>query len=620
MDLYKSIKNNQQFCLTEDNNNIPSNNINTDMFTNYNNNINLNDIINYNRMIANIQKNNSLYINNDDNNNLLSDLIKNNSNNYINLMNYINNNSINRKIKYDLNENNELNNINKINIYKVYNINNINEINNINIFTYFNNIININKNQINTSNLNHNFNYYNYLNQINNSNIINTQINNNINNINNINNMNISQNSQNENNLNENYYKTNDIYNNNFQNLTKNINNKNIFKLLNTDNNSMHNNDLNKDIKDFIKFLNNLANPLVISLCKPKSISEIQKKLLNSNNICKVLLIKLLSQKGLSIIMKNTYGNYFFQQLIKGAEKNIISIIISYISNDFIDISKDPSGTFSIQALLNEISSVKEVKEILNYIEDHELEMAFNKNATYVLQKIVLLFPDIHRINLNKIILNNFKELCIDGNGICLIKNFIKTNTLINNKIRIMEEISKNFVILAQNPFGNYGIQLLMEVWEENELGIIKKKIMDNIFKLSLQQFSSNVVEKAIEIFDDKTKEKLIKKLCFENHIIILLKNKFGKFVLDKAINHMKMNLKNEFEIYLINNIINNNVFNHKEKNKIKRLVMKLKNNNLQNDYIFEFNKEICVKGNDLGNIYNNNYIKEYNHNLDNDK
>ena len=474
-ELSKSIKNNQQFYLTEDNNNIPSNNINTDMYTNYNNNINLNDIINYNRMIANIQKNNSLYINNDDNNNLLSDLIKNNNNNCINLMNYINNNSINRKIKYDLNENNELNNINKINIYKVYNINNINEINNINIFTYFNNIININKNQINTSNLNHNFNYYNYLNQINNSNIINTQINNNINNINNINNMNISQNSQNENNLNENYYKTNDIYNNNFQNLTKNINNKNIFKLLNTDNNSMHNNDLNKDIKDFIKFLNNLTNPLVISLCKPKSISEIQKKLSNSNNECKILLIKLLNQKGLPIIMKNTYGNYFFQQLIKGAEKNIISIIISYISNDFIDISKDPSGTFSIQALLNEISSVKEVKEILNYIEDHELEMAFNKNATYVLQKIVLLFPDIHRINLNKIILNNFKELCIDSNGIYLIKNFIKTNTLINNKIRIMEEISKNFVILAQNPFGNYGIQLLMEVWEENELGIIKK-------------------------------------------------------------------------------------------------------------------------------------------------
>lgn len=151
------------------------------------------------------------------------------------------------------------------------------------------------------------------------------------------------------------------------------------------------------------------------------------------------------------------------------------------------------------------------------------------KNATHVLQKIILLFPDNHRAYLNEIILNNFINLCLDPNGICLIKIFIKTNTLIYNKKRINENIINNFVILAESPFGNYGIQYLMEIWSNNELMGIKDKILENIYQLSLQQFSSNVVEKAIEIFEEDIKIKMIRKLCFENNFTISLLKQIWK-------------------------------------------------------------------------------------------
>ena len=236
--------------------------------------------------------------------------------------------------------------------------------------------------------------------------------------------------------------------------------------------------------------------------------------------------------------------------------------------------------------------------------------MAYDKNATYVLQKIVLLFPVIHRIYLNEIILNNFKDLCIDSNGICLIKNFIKTNTLLNNKKRINNEIVKNFLILAENPFGNYGIQYLIENWNKNELNDIKLKIIESLYQLSIQQYSSNVVEKAIEIFDDETREIIIKKIFFNDNFIILLKKKFGRFVLQKAISYMEMNLKKNLEIFLMNNI-NNNIYSHKDKNKVKKFLMKIKNNYYQNNnYNFNFNKKFLVRNN-LGNIcnYNNNDI-----------
>ena len=576
---YKDIVRNNNNIILSDNNIIDYNLFKFNNFVSHN-------ISNFNN-ISNQINDNQIDINNYFSaNNLFYSLNQNLNGNNINLIQYNNNKINNFNFFPNLNQINNINMGNSININAFHSINNINNISNM----INNKILSVPK-DINNTNLYNNFNFNNSSNQI-------SELNNQ-NQIYNINGIHLLQSNIIKNNSNN-----NNFINENLNNSFKNKNN-------NKDTGLTEYNDTNNNIdinyaEDFMKYIKSLSMPLVNFLCSPKGTLEIQKKLGKSNNNeCKIILVKLLDKEGLTAIMKNTYGNYFFQQMIKNEEEIIISLIISYISQNFIEISKDSSGTFSIQALLNEVSSIKEIQEILKCIKNHEMEMAFNKNATYVLQKIVLLFPDIHRIYLNEIILNNFKELCLDCNGICLIKNFIKTNTLINNKKRINEEISKNFVILAESPFGNYGIQYIMENWNKNELNDIKKKIIDNLYKLSIQQFSSNVVEKGIEIFDEDSRDKIIKKLCFEGNFIILLKNKFGRFVLNKAINYMKTDLKNEFEVYLINNI-NNNVYCHKDKNKVKKFLMKINSNNL-NDFNFYLNKEYMVRNN-MSNICNYNY------------
>jgi hypothetical protein len=155
---------------------------------------------------------------------------------------------------------------------------------------------------------------------------------------------------------------------------------------------------------------------------------------------------------------------------------------------------------------------------------------------------------------------------------------------------------------LAENPYGNYGIQYLMENWNINDLNDIKNKIMENIHKLSIQQFSSNVVEKAFEVFDEHIKERMIKKIIFESNFIVILKNKFGRFVLNKAINYMKDDSKKMFEIFLLNNI-NNNIYSNKDKNKVRSFLMKNNDktvlnkeyvrNNMGNNCIYNINNSI---------------------------
>ena len=501
-------------------------------------------------------------VNYNDCNNLYNNNIKDNNNRnsinnrlYIQNQNY--NNSFNLNSTYQQNKNNII-----FNFENNKNNNNF-QMNNINSNTFpKGNIIN------------------NYFNNINNINIIQNNF---IENLNILNNLRKNQNAF----IYENYMKN---QNNNFNNFP--------FQ--------------DKNINDFIKYINSLPMPLVNFLCTPKGTLEIQKKLEKLSKEYKVLLVNILKKQGLYIIMKNTYGNYFFQQLIKNNDKVLISLIISYISENLVDISKDFQGTFSIQALLDEISTYEEEQNILNCIKKYEMEMAFNKNATHVLQKIVLLFPDIHRVFLNEIILDNFIALSLDSNGICLIKIFIKTNTLIGDKKRINEKIVNNFVILSESPFGNYGVQYLMEIWDENDLKDVKNKILENLYELSLQQFSSNVIEKAIEIFTEENRTKILKKLCFENNFVLtLVNNKFGKFVLNKAIKYMQKDLLNKFQNNL-NNEINKDILKTKDKNKFKKLLTRIKSCRKKDIYFDDKNKNFYNSNSSFNNDEKDN-INNYN-------
>ena len=370
---------------------------------------------------------------------------------------------------------------------------------------------------------------------------------------------------------------------NNFRNVNDiNINCINIIKNKTNQINSYNQQDKKITLEEFVKYINGISMPVIDFVCNSKGALELQKILEKAGFDVKLYFITILKREGLTVIMKNIHGNYFFQKLIKDSSEKIISSIVLYIIEDFIDISKDDSGTFSIQALLNEISSVNDINKILQKIKGHEIEMIYNKNATYVVQKIVLKFPDFLRKDLNEIILQNFSKLCLDVNGICLVKNFIRTNTIENDKQLMNIIVTNNFVLLAQSPFGNYAIQFLLEKLNSNELNELFGVLNENIYKLSVQQFSSNVVEKALEKMDEITREKILDKLFFQGKFIILLKNKFGKFVISKAVSYMPQELKTKFEFELVNNI-NKGIYNHKDKNRVKKFMAKMQNNSNNN-------------------------------------
>jgi hypothetical protein len=67
----------------------------------------------------------------------------------------------------------------------------------------------------------------------------------------------------------------------------------------------------------------------------------------------------------------------------------------------------------------------------------------------------------------------------------------------------LLDHISKNALEIVQNPFGNYIIQHILDEWGPEIIKEVINVIIANIISLSMQKFSSNVVEKCFDLVDN---------------------------------------------------------------------------------------------------------------------
>lgn len=297
-------------------------------------------------------------------------------------------------------------------------------------------------------------------------------------------------------------------------------------------------------IEDFSRYLSSLPCQPYEYVCTQKGAKEIQKNLSKFHLECKTILINILSSY-LPIIMTNIYGNYFIQEFIKTCNDSQIILILNYISRNFVEIAQDYSGTHVLQAIIDKArNNIVEEQLILNSIIGKEMSMAFNSNATHVLQKIITTIPEERRQNLNEILFQNLHQLCFDSNGICLVKKMIKETKSQENKNKITMIITEKCVEISKNPFGNYVIQYLFEEWELYQIYPMINILIENICKLSIQKYSSNVSEKLIELVDDSQKIIIFSKLFGERDLVSVLKSKYGRFVLQKAVKIMQNSQK----------------------------------------------------------------------------
>ena len=252
-----------------------------------------------------------------------------------------------------------------------------------------------------------------------------------------------------------------------------------------------------------------------------------------------------------SSIIRNKNGNYFISDLLKVCTKEQRIEILKEIGKNISDDCIDEYGTHPIQTLIELANSEEEYKLLLHYFSDFNkiLKATLDQNGTYVIQKLIVHIPEKNRMDFNLIFVKFICILAMDMYGVCTAIKFINytKNEIIEKQL--LNIILTNFVNIAENQYGNYLIQNIMEKWWNTNKGIFLKKIcMEKFHKLARNHYSSYVCDIFLKLSNLQDKKLLMTMLINCKMIGSFDNNNCGKIIMNKLMNGLKQQGINNVE------------------------------------------------------------------------
>ena len=311
------------------------------------------------------------------------------------------------------------------------------------------------------------------------------------------------------------------------------------------------------------KILNKIQkiDSLVYNKCKSKFEQIIrthkgsrifQNYLKNTNYDILHLIFNELKYK-LPELLRDSYANYFCKKLFKNLSQKDRIDYLSIIQYDLNILSTDSIATYPIQCIIEELGSKNEKLIFYQGIKNYIDIFSYHIFGSRILEKILSYFESEFQNEIIEYICENFIELAYNSNGICLVKKVLLMTHKIDLHKKLKKLINDNALNLIVHQYGNYALQTIIENWDEADLEEIINIYKNKYVFLSIKKFSSNVIERILEK-NEKNVDDYINIICEGCYLVEILKNKYGNFVIKKAINLSKGKNKDK----LINGINDN--------------------------------------------------------------
>lgn len=231
------------------------------------------------------------------------------------------------------------------------------------------------------------------------------------------------------------------------------------------------------------------------------------------------LIISL--QKHMPDLMVDLYGNYLCQTLFHTCSADQRLLLLKALKGHFEDISYHPRGTHALQNLIA-MTSLKDEENIYkDEFKDKIVKMSKDVNGSHVVQRLLINISNSYFVI--REILGHVKELAVDKFGVCVLKKCC-------NDPQVMSEVLGDALFLMQHPYGNYIVQCVLDIWNEEVAYEFASSVQGKITQLCLQKYSSNVVEKALKI--DYIRDCIVKELLVDDKIKEIVANQYGCYVL----------------------------------------------------------------------------------------
>uniref|UniRef100_A0A8H7Y5R9 PUM-HD domain-containing protein n=1 Tax=Psilocybe cubensis TaxID=181762 RepID=A0A8H7Y5R9_PSICU len=231
-------------------------------------------------------------------------------------------------------------------------------------------------------------------------------------------------------------------------------------------------------------------------------------------------------------LMTDPFGNYLCQKLLEFSTDEQRNVICESVAQDLVNISLNMHGTRATDQRYN-----AQIRAIIVALSMHVVVLIKDLNGNHVIQKCLnKLAPEDNQFIYNAVAANCI-EVATHRHGCCVLQRCIDHASEMQ-RVQLVNEITYNALTLVQDPYGNYVVQYILDLNDNRFSDGVIRQFSGNVCALSVQKFSSNVIEKCIRVAETNTRKMLIDELLNRSRLEKLLRDSYGNYCVQTALDY----------------------------------------------------------------------------------
>ncbi|KAL6134847.1 hypothetical protein ACLB2K_067075 [Fragaria x ananassa] len=240
-----------------------------------------------------------------------------------------------------------------------------------------------------------------------------------------------------------------------------------------------------------------------------------------------------------SRLMTDVFGNYAIQKFFEYGTPEQKKELADQLSGQMLPLSLQMYGCRVIQKAL-EVIEVDQKTELVHELDGQVMKCVRDQNGNHVIQKCIECIPT-EKI---EFIISSFRgevaTLSTHPYGCRVIQRVLERCSDELQGQCVVDEILESAYVLAQNQYGNYVTQHVLERGKPYERSQIISKLIGKIVQLSQHKYASNVIEKCLEHGDVAEREIMIDEIIGQleenDNLLPMMKDQFANYVIQKVL------------------------------------------------------------------------------------
>ncbi|CAB4282412.1 unnamed protein product [Prunus armeniaca] len=264
----------------------------------------------------------------------------------------------------------------------------------------------------------------------------------------------------------------------------------------------------------------------------------IQQKLETATTEEKNMVYQEIMPQALAL-MTDVFGNYVIQKFFEHGLQSQRRELANKLFGHVLTLSLQMYGCRVIQKAIEVVDLDQKIK-MVEELDGHVMRCVRDQNGNHVIQKCIECVPEdaIHFIV--STFFDQVVTLSTHPYGCRVIQRVLEHCNDMNTQGKVMDEILGAVSMLAQDQYGNYVVQHVLEHGKPHERSAIIKELAGKIVQMSQQKFASNVVEKCLTFGGPAERELLVKEMLGttdENEPLqAMMKDQFANYVVQKVL------------------------------------------------------------------------------------